>query len=39
MRLVLTENLKEDMELAKPIYENGNILLNKGVNNLYKRIS
>jgi len=36
MRLVLTENLKEDMELAKPIYENGNILLNKGVNNLYK---
>ncbi|TDO94341.1 HD-GYP domain-containing protein (c-di-GMP phosphodiesterase class II) [Halanaerobium saccharolyticum] len=36
MRLVLTENLKEDMELAKPIYENGNILLNKGVKNLYK---
>jgi HD-GYP domain-containing protein (c-di-GMP phosphodiesterase class II) len=36
MRLVLTENLKEDMELAKPIYENGNVLLNKGVNNLYK---
>ncbi|RCW56214.1 MULTISPECIES: HD-GYP domain-containing protein [Halanaerobium] len=36
MRLVLTENLKEDMELAKPIYENGNVLLNKGVSNLYK---
>lgn len=36
MRLVLTENLKEDMELAKPIYENGNILLNRGVKNLYK---
>lgn len=36
MRLILTENLKEDMELAKPIYENGNILLNKGVKNLYK---
>ena len=36
MRLVLTENLKEDMELAKPIYDNGNILLNKGVKNLYK---
>jgi HD-GYP domain-containing protein (c-di-GMP phosphodiesterase class II) len=36
MRLVLTENLKKDMELAKPIYENGNILLNKGVKNLFK---
>jgi len=36
MRLVLTENLKEDMELAKPIYENGNVLLNIGVKNLYK---
>jgi HD-GYP domain-containing protein (c-di-GMP phosphodiesterase class II) len=36
MRLVLTENLKEDMELAKPIYENGNVLLNRGVKNLYK---
>jgi len=36
MRLVLTENLKENMKLAKPIYENGNILLNKGVKNLYK---
>jgi HD-GYP domain-containing protein (c-di-GMP phosphodiesterase class II) len=36
MRLVLTENLKEDMELAKPIYENGNILLNRGVNDLFK---
>ncbi|RAK08507.1 HD-GYP domain-containing protein (c-di-GMP phosphodiesterase class II) [Halanaerobium saccharolyticum] len=36
MRLVLTENLKEDMELAKPIYEKGNVLLNKGVKNLYK---
>ena len=36
MRLILTENLKEDMELAKPIYENGNILLNKGVKKLYK---
>ncbi|MFW5979692.1 MAG: HD-GYP domain-containing protein, partial [Halanaerobium sp.] len=36
MRLVLTENLQEDMKLAKPIYENGNILLNKGVKNLYK---
>lgn len=35
MRLILTENIKEDMELAKPIYENGNILLNKGVKNLY----
>src|SRR6056297_3130315 len=36
MRLVLTDNLKDDMKLAKPIYENGNILLNKGVTNLYK---
>lgn len=36
MRLVLTENLQEDMELAKPIYENGSILLNKGVKELYK---
>jgi HD-GYP domain-containing protein (c-di-GMP phosphodiesterase class II) len=36
MRLVLTENLKENMELAKPIYENGNVLLNKGVKNLFK---
>lgn len=36
MRLVLTENLAENMELAKPIYENGNILLNKGVDRLYK---
>ena len=36
MRLVLTENLKEDMELAKAIYENGNVLLNRGVKNLFK---
>lgn len=36
MRLVLTENLKEDMELAKPIYENGSILLNRGVKDLAK---
>ena len=36
MRLVLTENLKENMELAKPIYEDGNVLLNKEVKNLYK---
>ena len=36
MRLVLTENLKKDMKLAKPIYENGKILLNRGVKNLFK---
>jgi HD-GYP domain-containing protein (c-di-GMP phosphodiesterase class II) len=36
MRLVLTENLKEDMKLAKAIYDNGKILLNKDVKNLYK---
>ncbi len=36
MRLILTEDITEDMELAKPIYENGNVLLNKGVRNLYK---
>ncbi|MGM0603177.1 MAG: HD-GYP domain-containing protein [Bacillota bacterium] len=36
MRLVLTEDLKENMTLAKAIYDNGNILLNKGVENLYK---
>jgi len=36
MRLILTENIKEDMKLARAIYENGNILLNKGVKNLYK---
>jgi putative nucleotidyltransferase with HDIG domain len=36
MRLILTENIKKDMQLAKAIYENGNILLNKGVKNLYK---
>jgi HD-GYP domain-containing protein (c-di-GMP phosphodiesterase class II) len=36
MRLILTKNLKKDMKLAKSIYENGNILLNIGVNKLYK---
>ena len=36
MRLVLTENIKENMELAKAIYENERILLNRGVKDLYK---
>jgi len=36
MRLVLTENLEKDMKLAKPIYDNGKILLNRDVKNLYK---
>lgn len=36
MRLVLTENLKEDMKLAKPIYEKGSVLLNKEVTDLFK---
>jgi len=36
MRLILTKNIKEDMELARAIYENENILLNKGVKDLYK---
>lgn len=36
MRLILTENIKKDMNLAKAIYENDNILLNRGVKNLHK---
>ena len=34
MRLVLTEDITKDMTLAKAIYDNGSILLNKGVDNL-----
>jgi len=36
MRLILTENIEDEMSLAKPIYDNGNILLNVGVKNLKK---
>lgn len=36
MRLVLTENIKKNMKLAKPIHENGSIMLNSGIDNLYK---
>jgi len=36
LRLILTEDITEDMELARPIYDKGSVLLNKGVKNLYK---
>jgi HD-GYP domain-containing protein (c-di-GMP phosphodiesterase class II) len=36
MRLILTENIKDDMSLAQPIYYNNNVLLNIGVKNLNK---
>ena len=36
MRLILTENIKDNMSLAQPIYHNDNILLNVGVKNLSK---
>ncbi|MCC3145160.1 HD-GYP domain-containing protein [Halanaerobium sp. Z-7514] len=36
MRLVLTEDLTQEMKLAKAIYDNDNILLNKGVKNLHQ---
>ncbi|WP_049773798.1 HD-GYP domain-containing protein [Halanaerobium hydrogeniformans] len=34
MRLILTEDITENMKLAKAIYDNGSILLNQGVENL-----
>jgi putative nucleotidyltransferase with HDIG domain len=36
MRLILTENIKDNMSLAQPIYYNNNVLLNIGVKNLSK---
>ncbi|MFP4022089.1 MAG: HD-GYP domain-containing protein, partial [Halanaerobium sp.] len=36
MRLILTENINDNMSLAQPIYHNDNILLNVGVKNLSK---
>ncbi len=36
MRLVPVEDIKPEMELAKSIYHNSNILLNTGVKNLHK---
>lgn len=36
MRIVPVNTLKSDMELAKPVYHNGQTLLNTGVKNLYK---
>jgi len=36
MRLVPVEDIKPDMELARTIYHNNNILLNIGVKDLYK---
>lgn len=36
MRLILTENIDNNMSLAKAVYHNDNILLNVGVKNLSK---
>lgn len=36
MRLILTKNIEENMKLAKPVYYNGRIMLNTGVENLDK---
>jgi len=36
MRLILTKNIENNMTLAKPVYYNGSILLNTGIENLHK---
>ena len=36
MRLILTKNIDDRMELAKPVYYHGSIMLNTGVKNLHK---
>lgn len=39
MRLVNVKNITPDMELAKPVYQNGAILLNTNCQNLYKYVN
>ncbi len=36
MRLILTKNIEDNMKLAKPVYYNGRIMLNTGIENLHK---